>query len=180
MNKHLTTGRVVRYLACLVLAFAVVLGATYARYVQEVQGQGTGTVAAVALGLEGSADLTSELQGMKPGDKREVKFAVTNAESGTKSEVAQTYDVSVETTGNLPLTFALTPNDDAGGEGSFAAGGSDLTWTGGVLPFGNDVSHSYTLTVTWLADRTEPALADEIDRVVLKIDAQQAAPKGAS
>ncbi len=176
MNKHLTTGRVVRYLACLVLAFAVVLGATYARYVQEVQGQGTGTVAAVALGLEGSVDLTTDLQGMKPGDECTVSFAVTNAESGTTSEVTQAYDVSVETTGNLPLTFALASSGDAGA-GSFATGGSGFTWTGGVLPFGSGVSHSYTLTVMWPSGEASPGLADEIDRVVLKIDAQQAEPK---
>lgn len=38
MSKHLTTGRVVRYLLLLTVACAVVLGVTFARYATVVQG----------------------------------------------------------------------------------------------------------------------------------------------
>ncbi len=177
MSKHLTTGRVVRYLLLLTVACAVVLGVTFARYVTVVQGQGSGDVAAVALGLTGdsTADLTSQLQGMKPGESRTVNFAVTNTVDKTTSEVAQNYSVSIETTRNLPLKFeltAITPGVDKGE----VATGSGSPWTGGDLPYGSDVTHSYTLTVTWPENASDSALAYEIDRVVLKVDAQQAKP----
>ena len=53
---------------------------------------------------------------------------------------------------------------------------SNLTWSGGELPYGSGVTHSYTLAVTWPENASDSALAYEIDRVVLKIDAQQAKP----
>ena len=176
MSKHLTPGRVVRYLLLLTVACAVVLGVTFARYATVVQGQGSGDVAAVSLGLTGdsAADLTSQLQGMKPGDTRELKFAVTNADSETTSEVTQAYSVSIVTTGNLPLEFSL---DSTGvSKGTSATVKSNLIWLGGELPYGSDVKHDYTLTVTWPKDASDSALAYEIDWVVLKVDAQQAKP----
>lgn len=177
MSKHLTTGRVVRYLLLLTVACAVVLGVTFARYVTVVQGQGSGDVAAVALGLTGdsTADLTSQLQGMKPGESRTVNFAVTNTVDKMTSEVAQNYSVSIVTTGNLPLKFELTAIAPGADKGEVAMG-SGLTWTGGELPYGSDVSHSYTLKVTWPSAKVDSALAYEIDRVILKVDAQQAKP----
>ena len=177
MSKHLTTGRVVRYLLLLTVACAVVLGVTFARYVTVVQGQGSGDVAAVALGLTGdsTADLTSQLQGMKPGDTREVKFAVTNTDGETTSEVTQAYSVSIVTTGNLPLEFELTAIAPGPDEGKVATGyGSP--WTGGELPYGTSISHGYTLKVEWPSDENGSALAYEIDQVILKADALQAQP----
>lgn len=178
MSKHLTTGRVVRYLLLLTIACAVVLGVTFARYATVVQGQGSGDVAAVALGLTGdggSVDLTKQLQGMKPGESRTVNFAVTNTVDKTTSEVAQNYSVSIETTRNLPLKFELTAIAPGADKGEVATG-SGSPWLGGELPYGSDVKHDYTLTVTWPENASDSALAYEIDRVVLKIDAQQAKP----
>lgn len=179
MSKHLTAGRVARYLLFLVIACAVVLGVSFARYVTVVQGQGLGQVAGVALDVsgDGAVDVTSQLRGMKPGDTRTVGFTVTNEKDGTVSEVAQEYSVSVETTGNLPLTYALTASGEAG-SGSFV-GGSGLSWAGGVLPYGS-ASHSYTLMVSWPEDAAGSVFADEIDRVVLRVDAHQAAPTEAT
>lgn len=176
MSKHLTTGRVVRYLLLLTVACAVVLGVTFARYATTVQGQGSGDVAAVALGLTGdsTADLTKQLDGMKPGDTRTVKFEVTNTSDRTTSEVTQAYSVSIETTGNLPLEFSLASTSAS--KGTAATTNSDLTWAGGELPYGSGVSHSYTLKVTWPSAKVDSALSYEIDRVVLKVDAQQAEP----
>ncbi len=128
------------------------------RYVTVVQGQGSGDVAAVALGLtsDSTADLTSQLQGMKPGESRTVNFAVTNTVDKTTSEVAQNYSVSIETTRNLPLKFeltAITPGVDKGE----VATGSGSPWTGEDLPYGSDVTHSYTLTVTWPENASDSA-----------------------
>lgn len=177
MSKHLTTGRVVRYLLLLTVVCAVVLGVTFARYATTVQGQGSADVAAVALGLtggSGAVDLTSQLEGMKPGDTRTVNFKVTNASDRTTSEVTQAYSVSIETTGNLPLEFSLASTSAS--KGTAATTNSDLTWAGGELPYGSNVTHSYTLTVEWPNAKVDSALAYEIDRVVLKVDAQQTQP----
>lgn len=184
MKKHVSAGRIARYALFLGAACLLVAGVTFARYYQEVQGQGTGSVAAVALDLAtgsgGAVDVTSQLRGMKPGDVRTVDFVVSNKKDGMTSEVAQSYSVSVETTGNLPLTFELASKGGSGADKYVttpgATTGSGATWTGGVLPVGA-ATHTYKLTVTWPLNSANPALADEIDRVVLKIDAQQVAPQ---
>lgn len=186
MSKHLTTGRIARYLICLALACVAVLGVTYARYYQEVQGQGSASVATVALGLgsgTGALDLTPQLQGMYPGDSCTVKFAVKNAQDGAVSEVALEYSIAIETTGNLPLTYTLVAKsgaNDSKGYATTPSESSSLTWTGGELPYGPadaGTSHLYELTVAWPDDERDEALADEIDLVTLTVDAQQAAPK---
>ena len=184
MKKRMNAGRIVAYLFCLSLVGLLVVGVSYARYAQEVQGKATGSVAAVA--LDGTLDLTSTLQGMRPGQSRSVDFSVTNKKDATVSEVTLNYSVSIKTTGNLPLTYTLAAQNDAGKGGSFAgppAGGAEPVWTGGVLPYGSsdaDVGHTYTLTVTWPEGSADESFADEIDLVTLTVDAQQAKPEAAS
>ena len=185
MKKHETAGRIVRSLLCLSLVAAAVLGIAYARYLQEVQGRASASVAAVALDMAGSSgtlDVTAQLSGMRPGDARTVEFAVTNAKDGTVSEVDLTYAVSLATSGNLPLTYALDPKSGSGDTANYAraAAGADLVWTGGLLPFGPSgvgVTHTYELSVTWPAGQAAERFADEIDQVTLTVDAQQAEPQ---
>lgn len=180
MEGHPSFGRVARYALILGVACLAILGVSYARYVQEVQGAGAASVAAVALDLTGGSgklDVTERLKGMKPGDARTVAFSVAGYEAGAASEVAQEYSVSVETTGNLPLSYGLAAGEPVSGEGSLVqlgadGAGADLVWTGGLLPYGS-VSHAYVLTVTWPSERADESLADEIDLVVLRVDAHQ-------
>ena len=179
MKKQMTARRIIVYLCCLSIVGLFAVGGTYARYTQDVQGQATGSVAAVALG--GTLDLTSKLEGMRPGDSKTIGFTVSNKNDATVSEVVLNYSVSVETTGNLPLAYTLAPK--SGGEaGTYVeSNASGRKWTGGALSLGDsDVTHTYLLTVTWPADKADESLADEIDLVTLTVDAQQAEPEPTS
>lgn len=186
MRKHLTAGRVIRYLLYLCIVSTLVFGVTYARYIREIYGQGTVSTAVAEMdvtdGGSGKLELTQKLQGLQPDEKREIDFQITNQKNGVVSEVAQEYSITIDTTGNLPLTYTLTPkNNSDSSVGTYAAETSSdsgsLVWTGGRLPYSAaGVSHSYTLTVEWPGDRADETLADEIDRVILTVDAKQALP----
>ena len=71
----------------------------------------------------------------RPGDKKTYIFEVTNTENGVTSEVGQDYSIIVETTGNLPLDFALTyDNSNPDHQGLFVNTGENgtLTFNGGM------------------------------------------------
>jgi hypothetical protein len=184
MKKHLTTGRIGLYLLYLTAVGTLVLGTVYARYRSDVTGTGTAEVAAAAMDVTGtgssSLDLTKVLSGMKPGTSKEVEFVVTNAKDGAVSEVAEEYQITVSTTGNLPLTYVLSAKS-TGTKGTFAEVGVNpapgrFQWTGGFLPDSAETVHTYQLTVTWPGEQKAGSYTDEIDLVTLTVDAVQAKP----
>ena len=173
MKKQMTARRIIVYLCCLSMVGLLAVGGTYARYIQEVQGQATGSVAAVALG--GTLDLTSSLKGLTPGGEKKIEFAGSNKTGTTVSEVALNYGIAIDTTGNLPLTYALVAK--SGGDAASyvkATGSSGRNWSGGTFPVGaSGATHAYELTVAWPKGSASESLADEIDLVTLTVDAQQ-------
>lgn len=175
MKKQLTAGRVIRYLLYLCIASTLIFGVTYARYIQEIQGQGTVSTAAVA--MDSQLDLTQKLQGMYPGETRTVELAVTNQKGSIVSEIAQEYSITISTTDNLPLTYSLAPKD-TGGTGTYATNsGGGLTWTGGLMPYSETgVTHTYTLTVTWPTEENSTRYMNEVDVVSLTVNAKQVLP----
>lgn len=173
MKKHLTTRRIAMYLLYLVMVGMLVFGVTYARYLSTISGSAKAQTAAVA--LDSSLDLTSSLAGMQPGESKIIKFAVKNQKGDTTSEVAQEYTITISTTNNLPLTYTLNKQDS--NSGSYVTNSSNLTWTGGLLPYSaSGVTHTYTLTVAWPPDKAAESYADEIDLVTLTVDAKQVNP----
>lgn len=167
-------------LFCILLMCSLIAGLSYARFASAVGGTGIAHTAAVEMNT--TLDLTEELQGMEPGEKREITFAVNNSKDGKLSDVVQNYSVSAATTGNLPLTFTLSPRTDEGQGGAYAG---TLTkkddppvwsWSGGSLPHSAKISHTYTLTVEWPAAQLGESLALEIDLVTLTVEAKQGQP----
>lgn len=181
MKRQLTVGRVAVYLLCLSAAFALVVGVSYSRFTGTVRGSGSAAVAAVAMEGTSNVDLTTALAGLAPGTSRTISFTVANAKNGVVSEVAQSYVVEVETTGNLPLTFSLVGTTPAANEGRLADlnDGAAAVWENGLLPAGKQVNHLYTLTVAWPKDKSDAAYAREVDAVSLHIRAVQALPEAA-
>lgn len=166
------------YLLYFILACALVLGVTFARYKSEVSGKATGTVAKVA--LNSTVDLSSGLKNMKPGESRGIDVSVSNQkEDGTVSDVTQDYTITVRTTGNLPLEFTLAPKNK-NGDGTYVSdnpapgsGGNPTVWPDGQMPHSKPVRHEYTLTVKWKDGATDAKYADEIDKITLEVDASQ-------
>lgn len=187
MQKNLKRRRWFSYLLYLTLACMLVLSMTYAKYRTTVTGTGTASVAKVALG--GTIDLT-KLTSVAPNETCKIEFQVTNqAENGTTiSEVSQEYSITVKTTGNLPLKYTLIPKENTADKGDFVTvtTGTPQTvsdsasivyqWTGGKFPHTDACTHEYELKISWPSDNGggNAAYADEIDRITLTVDANQA------
>lgn len=182
MKRHLTKTRILFYMILLAIAGMVVLPATYARYRTQVQGNGTASIAAW-----GSAStiskITIDVSQLYPGSEQAYRFEITNTKDTIVSDTAQEYSILVETTGNLPLEFALAPEGQAAQGSQFVAGTGNLAVKegkakadGGFLPAGTTVTHTYTLTASWPKGSTAADYSDEIDLVTLTVDAVQASP----
>lgn len=134
----------------------------------------------------GSSTIDINVSGLRPGDKKTYIFEVTNTENGVTSEVGQDYSIIVETTGNLPLDFALTyDNSNPDHQGLFVNTGENGTLTfnggmaavrGGRLPHSVSAIHTYTLAVSWPEDKAGTEYTDEIDLVTLTVSSEQTVP----
>ena len=102
MKKHLAAGRIICYLLFLTVVCTLVFRAAYSRFYSQAAGAGTANIAEVALNSQ--IDLSDKVNGMVPGDTRDIVIQVSNQKDGVISEVTQSYTITVETTGNLPLT----------------------------------------------------------------------------
>lgn len=181
MKKQLTFGRIVSYLLYLSLVCTLIFGVTYARYSTEVTGGASAQTAAVA--LDSSLNLSSSLEGMKPGITSKINFTVSNQKDKVVSEVAQEYTVTLLTTGNLPLEFTLASapgTADSGGSYALSKAAGNYIWSGGLFPPGKEETHKYTLTVIWPIGENDAKLMNEIDAISLRIDAYQVEPKAAT
>lgn len=175
------------YLLYLGLVTTLIVSVTLARYAATTGGSGTATVAAMAAG--GGEPIRMVIEGMFPGsDPQTLQFKVVNYKDDAVSEVALDYDITVETTGNLPLEFELAAARDAGTAGAvtdtgtiLTGGAKSQTLTGGAFPLVQNAAdgklarqeHTYTLTVNWPQAASDAGYADEIDLVTVTMLARQ-------
>mgnify|MGYP000140623676 FL=1 len=125
MGKHLTKTGIAGYGLLLAAASISVWSFSYARFTAQENGMAAATVAAWG---SGSSTIDINVSGLRPGDKKTYIFEVTNTENGVTSEVGQDYSIIVETTGNLPLDFALTyDNSNPDHQGLFVNTGENGT-----------------------------------------------------
>ena len=186
MKKQLTMRRVICYLLYFLFVCMLVFGITNARYY--ITGAGTGSAQAAAVAMNSTIDLTEKLSELKPGNTKTITFAVNNyKEAGKISEVSQDYSITVTTTGNLPLQYELSLEDETQ-KGSVITGNYvkwetpsqesfSTIWNGGYLPHSVEEEHTYVLAVTWPGDENQDSYADEIDLITLTVDAKQAGAK---
>lgn len=174
--------RAVAAIACaLIAAVAITLplvGATFARYTTQAESPSQARVA--LFGHDESIDFGNTwAANLKPGDTRTVALSVANAKDGAVSEVAQTYDIEVETAGNLPLTFTLSKDGAAiaeatGKSTSTAASKTHVFETDGMaFSAATAETHDYTLTVAWPSDKDAVSYADMPDYVQVDINVKQ-------
>ncbi|WP_419037359.1 hypothetical protein [Enterocloster bolteae] len=183
MGKHLTKTGIAGYGLLLAAASISVWSFSYARFTAQENGMASATVAAWG---SGSSTIDINVSGLRPGDKKTYIFEVTNTENGVTSEVGQDYSIIVETTGNLPLDFALTyDNSNPDHQGLFVNTGENGTLTfngrmaavrGGRLPHSVSAIHTYTLAVSWPEDKAGTEYTDEIDLVTLTVSSEQTVP----
>lgn len=181
MKKHMTKTRILSYLLLLTLASLLLVSVSYSRYTSNVSGTAAASVAVWS--SQTSVPTSIDISGLTPGATKTYDFSITNTKDNRVSEVSQEYSVTVETTGNLPLTFALSPQDNIPSsvgtvipEQNLTIGSEKVTASGGTLPHSVTETHTYRLTVTWPPDANLTVYKDEIDLVTLTVDAHQTAP----
>ena len=118
----------------------------------------------------------------KPGETTQLNFMVTNFEEDRVSDAQLQYTAELNTAGNLPLTFYLSPNE-AGGttDGNWIMEGSmtgNTVSQPGILRHGEKITHRYTLSISWPpeTEAEDYQYADEIDYVRIRIHAEQVSP----
>ena len=129
---------------------------------------------------------TIDISGLVPGGTQDYKFRIINEKDGKISEVAQSYSITVDTTGNLPLEFVLSLDPASTVQGKTLVNSSApaaLTFTnnksvmeGGELPPAISSSHDYILTISWPEGQNGAVYSGEIDLVTLTVKAQQILP----
>lgn len=170
--------RIAAVLLCLVLVSTYLLSGLYARYTTSATGTDEARVA--VFGSSESVTLDSGgglLASMVPGNSATYKITVSNAQGDRVSEVAQSYNVEVETAGNLPLTFTLSEN----GKGTIAESSSasaafsihsfaadDMRFAAGAPQ-----SKTYWLTVTWPANKNDAKYANVPDFIQVNVNVSQ-------
>lgn len=148
----------------------------------------TGSAQAAAVAMNSTIDLTEKLSELKPGNTKTITFAVNNyKEAGKISEVSQDYSITVTTTGNLPLQYELSLEDETQKDSVITGNyvkwetpsqeSFSTIWNGGYLPHSVEEEHTYVLAVTWPGDENQDSYADEIDLITLTVDAKQAGAK---
>lgn len=169
-----------RILACavaaLLLAVLLISHAASGVFAKYSTAASASDAARVALfGHNESVDLSNWVASLKPGDSREIALQVSNANSGGEiSEVAQEYDIEVETAGNLPLAYTLMR--DGAVIGSFGEKSSAVhTFASDGMAFapGNSETHAYALVVNWPAEENSVKYADVPDYVQVRINVRQ-------
>lgn len=174
-------SRLLRYLALAVLATSLAATGTLAKYSSLFSAETTVQTAAFAGG--GTVDFGVALEGMVPGGTKTVQFTVQNYDEKQDCDVQLNYEIQVETTGNLPLSFQLLGKKEAGDSSadSTLAGPLDsgLKAAGGKLPIasgGGRKQHTYELSMTWPEGETDEDYSKEIDMVTVTVTTVQANP----
>ena len=132
-------------LLCLTLLTTYWSAGLFARYTSSDAGEDSGRVAAFVFDVTDTHNHMLALTEItQPGDSVTYKFTVSNTRNSIISKVAETYQLTLELDGSLPLECSLTGADNAQ---LIHAG----TYSGSAHNFSTSVTEStdYTLTVTW-------------------------------
>lgn len=181
-GKHARRGhsRLLPYLLLAAVVTGLTATGTLAKYSSSFSADVSAEVAAFAGG--GTMNFEVALEDMVPGSARTVQLAVQNYDEQQDCEVQLDYEIQVETTGNLPLTFQLIGKKEAGDENadSVLAGALDSTLkaSGGKLPLASEsrTRHTYELSITWPQEATDWDYSQEIDMLTVTVTTVQADP----
>jgi len=165
------------FLLYLLVVTVVVTAVSLSKF--STTGQGTDTVSVakpVLVYLPQSATLNGtgipnissglNVSNLLPGDILVYHFDIVNFENSNLNQVLLKYKVTVDFSPalpNLPLSYTLVPaiTYDSDGAGYIYMG------------FGEQITHSYTLTITWDEAYGKAAYVDKQQLLQVKIDAMQ-------
>ncbi len=166
------------YLVYLIIITFIVTSVSLSRYSTTVQSEGSVTVAkpvisytprAATLNGEPITDIGGgiSLSDIDSGDILVYTFDISNFDNTHVNQVLLKYKLTVSMnpdTINLPLLYSIEP------AASYESAGGNWIYMG----FDEQITHSYTLTVSWDADNDAPEYAGKEQKLQITIDTQQA------
>ena len=85
-----------------------------------------------------------------------------------------TYDFSVSTLGNLPLTITVSQNSESGtGEFATIDPVSKTSCVNGTMDCNTKSSHTYTITITWDKNELDYKYTQEVDMLIINYTCTQ-------
>ncbi|MDD4493244.1 MAG: hypothetical protein PHV32_02670 [Eubacteriales bacterium] len=173
-RKETRSIRLYVYLIYLLVVTFVVTGVSFSRYSKIVPASDEATVAVtvieyvpISASYNGSPITDIEeglsLTDMEPGDEIVYNFEIRNFDATKQNQVLMKYMISVlfdPSPSLLPLDYTLTPG------GSYPSPGSG--WI--TMGFDGEITHSYTLTITWDEGETGQEYSDKEQNVRIDID----------
>lgn len=168
MKKEKGKTKILLLLGSLTILVTVGM-ATYARYSSSVTG--TGTVDVALYTNDATFTIPEDSIPKQPGETRTIDFSVTNTKDNKTAEVAQTYQLYIETAGNLPLKFELSRD---GGKTWESVASNTITAFNPVPELGLiSMTDDWKLKITWNKDENSEKYVNELDYVKIKVKMQQ-------
>lgn len=165
------------YILYLSLLTLTVSGVSLARYTTTISGSSTATVAEPKFTY--GEDATYPTGIAVPANLADTvyTFTVSNMENSVRSDVSLDYTITVTSTGNMALTFALSGDNTvatntgntAGNLGTIASTRTNNTWSGGSMEHSYATTHTYTLTIDW-GETLSYVNAGEIDLLTISVN----------
>jgi len=166
------------YLIYLIVTALVVTAVSFSRYSTTVEGGAQVTVARPvltytprSLTYNGSpvADISGgiNLSNVMPGDILVYEFDIKNYQDTNENQILLKYLITVvfdPAVTTLPLSYTLAPG------GTYPSAGGDWVYLG----FGAQITHSYTLTVSWDEAEIDPSYTNQQQGILIQINSQQA------
>jgi len=123
-------------------------------------------VSATLNGAPVSIESGIDISEAQPGDVLVYTFQVRNFDDTFTNQVLLKYNISIvfdPEPSNLPLTYAVTP------EGLYPPVGDGWVYMG----FDGQITHIYTLTVTWDEAEVDPAHLSQQQTIQIRVKAEQ-------
>jgi hypothetical protein len=151
-----------------------------ARFKSDADAADTSSVAAFVLDLNDTDSHIIDISGItKPGDSKTYNFAVTNKKGSVISEVAESYTITMQVNGSMPLVCTIgdaSNNKVLKPELNKNSTDKDSgTTTAATFQASTDKSDSYTLTVKWDENDNDPKYASgsAVAEVILTVQCNQ-------
>jgi len=163
----------------MIVVSLVVTAVSFSRYSTTVEGSTQVSVAKPVveyipgkLTLNGVPLTTSaggiSLTDVMPGDELVYAFEIRNFTEDDENQVLMQYWINVIYDPADPTVLPLQDTLVAGG--TYPSAGGDWVYLG----FGEQITHSYTLTVSWDEGEVDPAYMNQEQSIQIQINSQQA------
>ena len=174
-NKRLIVLRLIAIVLCLMFITSKYITKTLAKYTSSDFASDSARVATFFIGSDDTkAPISFSINNMKAGDTLTYDFAIVNYTGDKLTETAYTYNFSVSTLGNLPLTITVSQNSKSGtGEFATIDPVSKTSGVNGTMDCNTKSSHTYTITITWDKNELDYKYTQEVDMLIINYTCTQ-------